>query len=165
MTPETAQAWETASYIVTVIGFPFAIAIFALENYKERQADEEELYQKLAEEYAKFANLLIQNADLQLMTGAIPDAALSPEQKERKKIIFDMLVALFERAYILVYEDKMTRQEMRLWATWEDYIKFWCRRADFRQELPELLVGEDPDFAGYIKKAAGLSPAPGGTKT
>lgn len=161
MTPETAQAWEVASYIVTVIGFPFAIIMFALENYKERQMEEEELYQKLAEEYAKFANLMIQNADLQLMTGAVPDNILSPEQKERKKIIFDMLVALFERAYILVYEENMNKQAKRLWATWEDYIKFWCRRADFRQELPELLVGEDPDFSGYIRKVAGLPPLAG----
>jgi hypothetical protein len=164
MTPETKDAWEVASYVVTVVGFPFAIVMFALENYKERKLEGEELYQKLAEEYAKFAKLLIDNADLQLMTGTVPEAALSPEQKERKKIIFDMLVALFERAYLLVYEEKMDKQTKRLWATWEDYIKFWCRRADFKTELPELLVGEDPDFSGYIRKMAGL-PAPAtGTK-
>ena len=157
MTPETQQMWETASYIVTVFGFPFAIFMFALENYKERVLENEELYQKLAEEYAKFANLLIQNADLQLMTGAVADNALSPEQKERKKIIFDMLVALFERAYILVYEEHMDRQTKRLWATWEDYILFWCKREDFKKALPELLVGEDPDFTGYIRKTAGMA--------
>jgi hypothetical protein len=157
MTPETAQAWEVASYVVTCIGLPGAIVMYAIENYKERKLENEELYQKLAEEYAKFANLLINNADLQLMTGNVPDSQLSPEQKERKKIIFDMLVALFERAYILVYEDKMDKQTKRLWATWEDYIKFWCRRADFCQELPELLVGEDPDFSGYIRKVAGIA--------
>jgi hypothetical protein len=161
MTPEAKDLWEVASYVVTVIGFPFAIGVFAIENFKERQIEEEELYQKLAEEYAKFAKLLIDNADLQLMTGAVPDPQLTPEQKERKKIIFDMLVALFERAYILVYEEKMDKQAKRLWATWEDYIKFWCRRADFRQELPELLVGEDPDFTAYIRKAAGLPVAAG----
>jgi hypothetical protein len=157
MTPETLQIWELASYVVTVIGLPFAIFMFALENYKERKLEGEELYQKLAEEYAKFANLLIQNADLQLTTGAVPEEALDPEQKERKKIIFDMLVALFERAYILVYEEDMDKQTKRLWATWEDYIIFWCRRDDFKKALPELLVGEDPDFSGYIKKVAGLT--------
>lgn len=165
MTPATLQTWELASYVVTVIGLPFAIFIFVLENYKERRLENEELYQKLAEEYAKFANLMIQNADLQLMTGGVPDSALTPEQKERKKVIFDMLVALFERAYILVYEEKMDRQTKRLWATWEDYIAFWCRREDFRAVLPALLVGEDPDFSGYIRMAAGLPPPgnPAGT--
>jgi hypothetical protein len=159
MNEQTLQIWELASYVVTVIGLPYAILMLAYDNWKERQQEDEELYQKLAEEYAKFNNLLIENADLHLMTGPVPDSDLSPEQKERKTIIFDMLVALFERAYILVYEEKMDRQTRRLWATWEDYIQVWCRRSDFRAALPGLLVGEDPDFSTYIKQAAGLTPA------
>jgi hypothetical protein len=30
----------------------------------------------------------------------------------------------------------------------------WCRREDFRAVLPELLQGEDEDFAAYILKVA-----------
>ncbi len=157
MNEHTLQVWELASYVVTVVGLPYAIVMFALDNYKERQLENEELYQALAEEYAKFGNLMIENADLQLMTGGVPDANLNAEQRERKTVIFDMLVALFERAYILVYEEKMDKQTKRLWATWEDYIKFWCQRDDFKRALPGLLVGEDPDFSGYIRKAAGLN--------
>lgn len=157
MTEQTLQMWEMASYVVTVFGLPYAIAMVMLDNFKERQLENEELYQSLAEEYAKFANLLIQNADLQLTTGCVPEEKLTPEQKERKAIIFDMLVALFERAYILVYEERMDKQTKRLWATWEDYIKFWTKRDDFRKVLPGLLVGEDADFVSYMKKAAGLN--------
>lgn len=156
MNEQTLQFWELASYVVTVIGLPYAIIMFAIDNYKDRQLENEELYQKLAEEYAKFANLLIQNADLQLMTGHVPDSTLTPEQNERKQIIFDMLVALFERAYILVYEEKMDKQTKRLWATWEDYILFWCRRDDFKKALPGLLVGEDAGFTKYMKQTAGI---------
>jgi hypothetical protein len=152
----TLEYWELASYVVTVFGLPYAITLFIHERARERRMENEELYQALAEEYAKFANLLISNADLQLMTGHVPDSALSAEQKERKSIIFDMLVALFERAFILVYEEKMDKQTARLWATWEDYILFWCRRDDFRTALPALLKGEDPDFSSYIKKVAGI---------
>lgn len=152
----TLQFWELGSYIVTCFGLPYAIILFMYENYKERQIEDEELYQKLAEEYAKFGNLMIENADLRLMTGDMPDSGLNAEQKERKKIIFDMLVALFERAFILVYEDHMDKKTKRLWATWEDYIRFWCKREDFRKMLPELLVGEDPEFSGYICKMAGM---------
>jgi DNA/RNA endonuclease G (NUC1) len=43
--------------------------------------------------------------------------------------------------------DKQTR---RLWLSWEDYMREWCRRADFRQVLPVLLQGEDEDFRGHI---------------
>lgn len=157
MTDQTLQMWEMASYVVTVVGLPYAIVMVAIDNFKDRQLENEELYQKLAEEYAKFANLLIQNADLQLMTGHVPEEKLTPEQVERKKIIFDMLVALFERAFILVYEEHMDKQTKRLWATWEDYIIFWCKRDDFKKALPALLVGEDPDFTGYMKKTAGIT--------
>lgn len=156
LTENALQSWELASYVVTALGLPYAIIAFLHQSYKERLLENEELYQALAEEYAKFAQLLIANADLQLMTGNIPENQLNAEQKERKKIIFDVLVALFERAYILVYEEKMDRQTRRLWATWEDYILFWCQRDDFRKALPALLVGEDPDFSAYIRKAAAL---------
>ena len=142
--------WELASYVVTCFGFPYAILLFMYENYKERQNDDEEIFQALSEEYARFCNLLIENADLQLMTEPLPDNGLSPEQRERKKIIFEMLVALLERAYILVHEDEMDKKEQRLWATWEDYIHFWCRRADFQTALADLLAGEDPEFTAYI---------------
>lgn len=67
-------------------------------------------------------------------------------------VLFEILVALFERAYILVYEEDMDKDEARLWASWEDYMREWCRRADFREALPALLSGEDPDFAAYISR-------------
>jgi hypothetical protein len=144
------QFWELASYVVTVVALPFAIIVFLLERKKERQNEEEELYQELTDEYAEFSKILLDHPDLGLMSKPVPDSLLTFEQKERKKIIYDLLVSLFERAYILVYEEKMTKQTQRLWATWDDYIRFWCKRKDFRDVLPELLEGEDPDFLAYI---------------
>ncbi|MGE0529641.1 MAG: hypothetical protein AB7G93_14770 [Bdellovibrionales bacterium] len=148
----SGEWWEIASYVVTVVGFPFAIIVFMLDQRKERENEEEEIYQKLSDEYADFSKLLLQNADLRLMSEEVPDESLSPEQLERKKIIFDILISLFERAFILVYEDDMSSQQRRLWSSWEDYIRFWCKREDFRRALPELLEGEDPDFGQYIRR-------------
>jgi hypothetical protein len=48
----------------------------------------------------------------------------------------------------------MSRQTARLWQTWEDYMRAWCRRRDFRQLLPKLLEGEDPDFQAHIRLIA-----------
>lgn len=148
------EYWELASYIVTVIGLPFAIAVYYLDQRKERQNEDEELYQRLSDEYANFSKLLLQNSDLQLMNPDSVNMAVTPEQQERKRIIFDILISLFERAYILVYEEHMNRQTQRLWASWQDYILYWCRRTDFREALPVLLQGEDPDFGGYIRSLA-----------
>ncbi len=151
------ETWELASYVVTVVGLPFAIVVFMLERRKERQNEGEEIYQKLSDEYASFSRLLLENADLRLMSEEIPNERLSPEQRERKTIIFDILISLFERAFILVYETNMSSQTKRLWSTWDDYIRSWCKREDFRQALPELLDGEDPDFGAYIREMAGES--------
>jgi len=38
--------------------------------------------------------------------------------------------------------------------TWEDYMREWCRRKDFRETLPELLQGEDDNFQAHIRKIA-----------
>src|SRR5687768_16765951 len=104
------EAWEMASYIVTVVGFPFAIIVYIIDQRRERQNEEEEVYQRLSDEYAEFSELLLQNADLQLMSKPTEISQMTPEQLERKKILFDILISLFERAFILVYEDNMSKQ-------------------------------------------------------
>lgn len=148
------ELWELASYVVTVVGLPFAIVVYILDQRRERQNEEEEVYQRLSDEYAEFSELLLKNADLRLMSTQDSDLVLNPVQLERKKILFDILVSLFERAFILVYEPNMSKQTQRLWASWDDYIRFWCARSDFRAALDELLTGEDPDFGAYIRKVA-----------
>ena len=51
-------------------------------------------------------------------------------------VIFDMLISLFERAYLLVWEPDMSEKQLRRWHSWEDYMREWCRREDFRAALP-----------------------------
>jgi hypothetical protein len=150
----SVEMWELLSYIVTVIGLPFAIIVFMVEQRKERQNEEEETYQQLSDQYSDFCKLLLANSDLGLLSPLDPSLNLSAEQRERKYVMFEILVSLFERAYILVFDENMNRQSQRMWASWEDYIRTWCRREDFREALPQLLRGEDPDFTAYISSLA-----------
>lgn len=145
---------EALSYIVTIFGLPMAILVFMHEQRRERQGDEEELYQRLSDEYTGFLKLVLSNPDLQLLRKGAPDQRLTDEQQERKLAIFSILISLFERAYLLVFEEKMDRQTQRLWRSWEDYMREWCRRKDFREALPALLAGEDEDFQIHIRKIA-----------
>lgn len=147
----TLEYWELASYVVTVFGLPFALAIFMFEQRKERQNEDDEIYQKLSDEYAEFSILLLNNADLQLVTKYVPDEQLTDDQRERKSIVFEILISLFERAFILVYEDDMDTRTKRHWSSWEDYIHFWLKRPDFCKSLDTLLEGEDPDFQRYMR--------------
>lgn len=148
-----AQTWELASYIVTVLGLPFAIGIFMWQERKERDNEEEEQYQLLSDAYIDFLKVVLANPDLQLRSNdPLPNP--TAEQRERMLVIFDMLMSLFERAYLVAYKDDMSDEDRRRWNSWEDYMREWCRREDFRNVLPLLLRGEDPEFQGYLRRIA-----------
>jgi len=147
------ETWELLSYVVTVIGLPLAIMVFIFEQRKERNNEEEEVYQLLSDNYQEFLKIALENPDLRLFSSE-ETPALSAEQRERMFIIFSMLISLFERSYLLLYDDNMTEKQLRRWRSWEDYMGEWCNRADFRTALPTLLRGEDPAFANYIQKLA-----------
>ena len=152
------EAWELASYIVTVVGLPLAIGVFLYEQRRERENEEEEVYQLLSDNYQDFLKVALDNPDLRLFS-ADAGAALSGEQRERQLIIFNMLISLFERAYLLLHEDDMSAQQARRWHSWEDYMLEWCRRPDFRASLPQLLRGEDPSFVRYVERLSAAAAA------
>jgi hypothetical protein len=147
------ELFELASYVVTVVGLPFAIGVFLYEQRKERENEEEDQYQHLSDAYNAFLKVVLDNADLQLRTHE-PLANPSAEQRERMLVIFDMLISLFERAFLVAYKDEMDSAERRRWNSWDDYMREWCRRDDFYNALPLLLRGEDPDFQSYMKRVA-----------
>ena len=62
------DAFELASFVVTVIGLPFAIGVFLLQQRQERENEEEEAYQMLSDAYNDFLKIVLANADLQLRT-------------------------------------------------------------------------------------------------
>lgn len=148
------QNWELLSYVVTVIGLPLAIGVFIYERRQERENEEEATWQLLSDAYIDFLEVVLAHPDLRLRSQAsTPD--LTDEQRERMQVIFDMLISLFERAYLLTFETHMSETQRRRWHSWEDYMREWCQRDDFRHHLPELLRGEDPDFSAYIRGLAG----------
>ena len=151
----SVDTWVLMSNVVTVIGLPLAIAVFFFEQRKERENEEEEVYQLLSDSYQDFLKVALQNPDLRLFSDETT-LILSAEQKEKQLIIYIMLVALFERAYLLLYEDSMSPKQARRWNSWEDYILEWSRKPHFRSCLPQLLQGEDPSFARYVEGLAEL---------
>ena len=153
--------WELLSYVVTTIGLPLAIVVFLYEQKRERDNEDEEVYQLVSDNYQDFLKMVLGHPDLHLFA-TDQTSELNDEQRERKLIILSMLISLFERAYLLLYEPKMNPQQQRRWLSWEDYMRQWCRREDFRTLLPVLLEGEDPEFSAYIRSlSARVSPPKG----
>ena len=147
------DVWELASFVVTALGLPVAILFFAWEQRKERDNEEEEQYQLLSNAYVDFLKIVLAHPDLHLRTNE-PLADPTPEQRERMLVIFDMLISLFERAYLVAYKKNMGEEEARRWNSWDDYMREWCRRQDFHDVLPSLLGGEDPEIREYICRIA-----------
>ncbi len=154
----TIEIWESLRYVVTVIGLPLAIFVFIFEQHKERENEEEEVYQLLSDNYQDFLKVALENPDLWLFS--VESTTLNDEQQERQLIIFAMLTSLFERAYLLLYEDDMAPKQARRWNSWEDYILEWCAKPNFRAALPKLLRGEDPSFVRYVEMMVAAGKAP-----
>jgi hypothetical protein len=143
--------WQLCANIMTVFGLPLAIYTFVMEQRKERENEDEEVYQLLSDAYIDFMKLVLEHPDLKLRTQqATPD--LTDEQRERMQVLFEILISLFERAYLTAYNNAMTPNQRRRWQSWDDFMREWCRREDFQAALPQLLQGEDPDFAQYIRR-------------
>ena len=154
----THETWELLSFIVTVFGLPLAIFVFIYEQRKERDNEEENVYQLLSDNYQDFLKIALEHSDLKLFS-IEKTLELTGEQNERMRIIFSMLISLFERAYLLLYEDNMSEKQSRRWLSWEDYMLEWLERADFRELLPVLMRGEDPEFVSYMNQLLSRHPS------
>lgn len=147
----THDVWELASFVSLTIGLPMGMLAFLWEQSKARDNEEEQQFQLLSNAYTDFLKVVLANPDLHLRTtAALQDP--TPEQRECRAIIFDMLISLFERAYLVAYKPRMTDAERRRWNSWNDWMVEWARREDFRAAAPLLLLGEDPEFKRYLQR-------------
>ena len=79
--------WELLSYVVTTIGLPLAIVVFLYEQKRERDNEDEEVYQLVSDNYQDFLKMVLGHPDLHLFA-ADQTSELNDEQRERKLIIF-----------------------------------------------------------------------------
>ena len=147
------QAWELASYVVTTLGLPLAVITFIYQQRRERDNEDEEAYQMLSDAYIDFLKIVLANPDLPLRENHAPEQ-LSEEQRRRMQTIHQMLISLFERAYLVAWTDEPDGLAARRWASWDDYMREWLARDAFHAELLMLLRGEDPAFCRHMLKLA-----------
>ena len=77
------------------------------------------------------------------MTQAQPTTPFTPDQFERREVLFGILISIFEPTSILVYVTTRSRQTARLGQTWEDDLRAGCRRGS-RRSLRCEWVGIGP---------------------
>jgi len=149
------EVMELLSYIATVVGIPLAMIMFFLQEKKERQNEQEEIYDKLMEQYTRIQEKLFEYPELDVHDKSLSDA----ENSRRQYILYQMVVSLFERSYILLASESDPAYQ-RMWNSWVDYIREWSVRPNFRDALPHLMEGEDKDFVAYMADLTKLALKP-----
>lgn len=161
---ETMRLWEFLSYLVTVLGLPVAIVTIwrelraeRINEAKEIEQREDEIYVALSQQYSSLLEAALAHPELD-MTGETQSADLTPEQRRRQSIYYEMLMALFERAFILLYEDAPSGQGGRRWGSWADFFSYWLKRPDFARYVETHLEGEDPAFVDFVTRRLAARP-------
>jgi hypothetical protein len=150
MNPSVLDILQILSYLASIIGIPAAILVFWDEKRKERKEREYRTYNSIDEKYFVYLQLCIQNPELDLFYLPLEKKVrLTAEQKIKQAALFEVLVAMMERAYLL-YSDQTTRVKKVQWAGWDNYIRIWSKRKNFRRIWK--LVGKDFDenFYNYM---------------
>lgn len=145
------EQFEFLSYVATIVGIPMALWVFFREEQKERLNEQEEIYDKLMDHYDDILVRLFEHPQIDQHETPLSDAV----ERRQQEILYEMLVTLFERAYILLYGERESAYR-RMWNSWEDYLKFWVAKPNFRAALPRLMRGEDPGFVAYMAHLTGL---------
>jgi len=155
---EALRLWEFLSYLVTVLGLPVAVVTIWRElraervnEAKELEQREDEIYVQLSQQYSALLEAALAHPELDVLEET-PSDTLTPEQKRRQSIYYEMLMALFERAFILLYEDAPSGQSGRRWGSWADFFSYWLKRPEFARYVENNLQGEDPAFVAFVRE-------------
>jgi len=143
---------QLASYVATIVGIPIAIFSFIYQERKARRVEQQAIYDELLEHYTQIQDRLLRYPELDVHDRSLE----SSEDRRRQRILYAMLISLFERAFIMLHDEKEAAYK-RMWNSWLDNISEWASKPNFRELLPELMIGEDPEFTRFMEKTTGLS--------
>ena len=142
---------EMATYMVTILGVPAAIIVYFREKEKERNDREYGTYDALDDKYIEFLKLCLENKDLEIQAGKrLNIVELTQEQKIRSLIIYEILICLLERAFLMYKRHSSSIREGQ-WTGWDAYVTDWMKNENFREIWnSELNHQYDSDFLSYM---------------
>lgn len=103
------------------------------------------------EKYLEYQDLCIRYPYLDIFD--VPDShpiELNEKQKKEELIAFTMLISIFERAF-LMYHDQSSDLKSKQWSGWNEYIKSYCERKNFRIAWKICGSSFDSDFQEFVK--------------
>lgn len=152
-------ALSSLSYIVTLMGIPVFLYSYIRNLVEERKQKEYGTYDALDKQYIEFQQLAISYPRLNVADFELdnPPTDLSQEESMVQRVLFSILISLFERAY-LMYKDKSRTIRRSQWSGWDIYIEKYCRRPSFvaawfngQEPDPNFSAEFDEDFERYMR--------------
>jgi hypothetical protein len=118
---------------------------------------------KLDEAYQKWCKVCLKNPDLDIFDISdaefkFPPATKQPNAEKREAIAFNILLSIFEDAYLALYDNSKMRT---YWILWENTIKAYAERSNFKnfyKNQLQVIQGMkfrpqfDPDFENYMNR-------------
>lgn len=143
---------EMLSYVATIFGIPFALFLYWDEKRKERRDREYGTYDALDNKYIEFLQLLLEypHLDVYYHDGE-KEKELNEEQYVQQMILFEILISLLERAY-LMYRDQSNEIKRKQFVGWAEYMRDWARKPSFLEAWKKLSSQYDEDFVEYMNK-------------
>lgn len=154
-TLEIVRFLEGLAYLVAAAGFPLAILTYVREARKQREERELGTYSSLDDKYLHYLELCINNPELDMFLLPVDsDRKYDPLDMSRRYALFETLLSIFERAYLLYKrsaelqgkrwfrrlrgDSKSAVQRERQWNGWSAFLDDWIERKDF-EALWDLL--------------------------
>ena len=134
--------------VVAVASAVTAAGVLALAEMVRRGnlAREYGTYADLDDVYREFLNDLYRHPHLDPYYHSADN--LTATDKNQQKILFEKLISLLERAY-LVYT-RRPDADQKQWKGWVRYMKDWLSIPAFREAWKELSPQYAPDFVYYV---------------
>lgn len=149
---ETKLYLEIATYITTLLGIPAAIYVYLQEKKKARKEREYGTYNALDDKYIEFLNLCLDNTDLDIYHIEREELDnYSTEQVSREIIIFEILISILERAF-LMYRDQSSKIKKEQWEGWNAYMEDWLQRENFQRAWKKLGYQWEDNFVKHMNK-------------
>jgi hypothetical protein len=152
--------WLEVSAIAGAIGVLVNSALFVIFffqlNVMKRQYKEIEkeygTYNALDEKFIEFQKLCLAYPYLDIFDVRDPDPEqLDKDKKKEELIAFTMLFSIFERAFIM-YRNQDNEIKRQQWTGWDDYIKSFCKRKNFRDAWEKSGTTFDVKFTEYMNE-------------
>lgn len=163
---EAEKILEFACYVITILGVPGAILVYFWERRKDRKAREAETYNAMDEKYQEFLRLCLEHPFLNIYDDENASfTRYSKEEQAKAMILFDILVSIFERAYVM-YKDHNDTIRKAQWEGWDLFINCWMKRQDFRVCWEKYLRTQwEINFSGYMDQLYEINKPVEGSKS